>query len=160
MKTTLTKYVTPTLTFMGGALIAGAMSVSAQNVNAITNTNTQATLPCKGGMHHNLTDAEKQAHRTEMNTAVAKILGISVADLQAKQAAGTSMKDIIAGRGMTEAAFQEKMQAIHLAEMKTKLQADVAAGKITQTQADQMIANMQSHQGKGFGGKGMMGGMR
>ena len=158
MKLTKT-LTTPAMAFIAGAMIAGAASTfAASSTTDTTNTaskTSQVAQPCKGGMHdENLTDAEKAARKTAMDTQTATILGISVSDLQAKLTAGTSMKDIVAASGISEADFHTKMEVVHLTEMKAKLAADVTSGKLTQAQADQMITNMQNHTGKGFGHRG------
>lgn len=160
MKLTKTKYTAPAVALLAGAMIAGATSAFAASSTPDITMHTagasrMAMSPHIGGMHHEkLTEAEKTARKTAMDTQVASILGIPLSDLQAKLVAGTSMKDIIVASGISEADFRTKMEAAHLTEMKAKFAADVTSGKLTQAQADQMITNVQNHTGKGFGHRG------
>ena len=152
----LNNYSKTALTFLSGAILAGAISASAAG-STTSSTETQAIQPCGrgNGIHKNLTDAERAAHRDQMDTQAASLLGISKTDLQAKLTAGIKMSDIVKASGISETDFRTKMDAVRQADMKTRLAADVASGKITQAQADQMITNMKNHTGMGMGhGKG------
>lgn len=86
---------------------------------------------------------------------LATALGLNTTDLKARLDKGETPDAIIATSGKTKAAVMASMQAAHLAEMKTKLQAEVASGTITQAQADAQLANMQNHTGgmRGHGKK-------
>jgi hypothetical protein len=68
------------------------------------------------------------------------------------------MKDIITASGISDSDFKTKMEALRLAELKTKLAAEVTSGKLTQAQADQKLTDMQNHKGS-EGKKGHHGGM-
>jgi hypothetical protein len=74
-----------------------------------------------------------------MDDAVTELLGITQEALQAERAAGKSLAQIAAARGVSEAAL---IQAI-LDEHKADLAGLVADGKLTQAQADAMLARMQ-----------------
>jgi predicted transcriptional regulator len=98
------------------------------------------------------------------NEVIAKILGITADDLKARLEAGKKISDILKELGMSETDFQAKMQTAHIAEMKAHLAEQVAAGKLTQAEANARIAAMADvvENGgfrKGAGpGMGMMGG--
>jgi uncharacterized protein (DUF433 family) len=74
----------------------------------------------------------------------ADALGITVTDLQSRMATGKTFKQIGADLGITHEQLKAKMDA----EFKTDVQARVTSGKLTQAQADGILAR----QGKGFGG--------
>jgi hypothetical protein len=71
----------------------------------------------------------------------ATILGMTETDLTAQLANGKTLDALITEKGLTKESFQEKMRALHDTEMKAKLSADVASGKITQAKADQLIVD-------------------
>lgn len=83
----------------------------------------------------------------QMLVDVATTLGTTKDALQAQLTAGKTMKDIIAASGVSESDFKTKMEALRLTELKTKLATDVSSGKLTQTQADQKLTDMQNHKG-------------
>lgn len=95
---------------------------------------------------------------TKMLETHASMLGITVDDLKARMESGKSLEDIAADLGISGETLQAKMeearathQAERKAEMTTKLQQDVTDGKITQAQADQMLANLENPKEHGFG---------
>lgn len=75
------------------------------------------------------------------------ILGTTKEAIKAQITAGKSMKDIILAAGMSEADFHTKMEALRQTEMKAKLAVEVSSGKLTQAQADKMLATMVHHKG-------------
>jgi hypothetical protein len=75
------------------------------------------------------------------NDAVAAILGISVADLQAQRLAGSSLVTIAAKQGIDEQTLITRL----LDARKATVSELLAAGKITQAQADYMLNNMAEH---------------
>lgn len=88
----------------------------------------------------------------------ASVLGITVDDLKARLESGKLIKDIATDLGISDEALQAKMaevraahQAERKAEMTTKLQQEVAEGKLTQAQADEMLANLENPKEHGFG---------
>jgi hypothetical protein len=100
-------------------------------------------------------------------SAAAAYLGLSESDLQTQLASGKSLADIAKAQGKSVDGLVTAL----LADEKKELDAAVAAGRITQAQADQMLANakqrltdmvngtMTGHWGMGPGG-GMGPGMR
>ncbi|MFN8440354.1 MAG: hypothetical protein U0175_06290 [Caldilineaceae bacterium] len=94
----------------------------------------------------------------EMLTTVAKALNMSEADLRAALVDGKSIADLAAEKKVD---LQTIINAI-MAEAKTRLDAAVSSGQITQERADQMLANMAQmlpeHLNQPFApGNGMMG---
>lgn len=81
----------------------------------------------------------------------AEAFGMTEAELQAQLDAGETPWSIAADKGLTLAEFSELQTAAH----KAGLDAAVAAGTITQTQADLMLERMSQNP---MGGKGMFGG--
>jgi hypothetical protein len=91
---------------------------------------------------------------TQFAADLAQVLGLNAADVKAKLDAGTKPKDIITQAGKTEADVQAQMKTLHENEMKARLAAQVTSGKITQAQADAILANMANKTSgpmKGFG---------
>ena len=72
--------------------------------------------------------------------AVATKLGMSQAQIQAERLAGKSLAQIAAAKGVNE----ETLKATILAAKKADLDAAVAAGTLTQTQAGAIYAHMQT----------------
>jgi hypothetical protein len=91
-----------------------------------------------------------------MIEALAAKLNLTTSDLQAKINAGERPYDIAKAQGLTVAQFQELMEQAH----DEALKAAVAAGALTQEQAEAMDKRMeQMRQNGGIGGGfGMMGG--
>lgn len=94
----------------------------------------------------------------EMLTVVAKALNMSEADLRAALVDGKSVADLATEKKVD---LQTVINAI-MADAKTRLDAAVSSGKITQARADQMLVNMAQmvpeHLKQPFApGKGMMG---
>ncbi len=99
------------------------------------------------------TAEQKSEREQKMANDLASVLGTTQADILAKLAAGSSPKDIIAASGKDAATIEAKLDAIRQANMKARLAADVASGKITQADADQMATDMANHKGgPGFAG--------
>ncbi len=91
---------------------------------------------------------------TQFATDLASILGLSATDIKAKLDAGETPDSIITASGKTKADVEAQMKTLREANMKTRLAADVASGKITQAQADQMITDMANGTFNHFGGPG------
>lgn len=131
-----------------------AATFAAPSVFAATTSTVQTVADHVAGFHRGPFD------ETKMLTDQSSILGITIDDLKARLASGKTFTQIIADLGLTQDQIKTKMDALratHLVDMKTKIQTEVTSGKITQAQADQMIANI----GKGPQGEkrgmGMMG---
>ncbi len=82
---------------------------------------------------------------TQFATDLATILGLPFTDVKAKLDAGTKPSEIITSTGKTEAEVKTELTALHQADMKAKLTAQVASGKITQAQADQRMTAFTNH---------------
>ncbi len=91
---------------------------------------------------------------TQMLTEKARILKTSVADLTAKLASGKSFYQIATEKGISTDSMHEQMEAFQ----KTRLQAEVKAGTITQAQMNERLEWMESRQ-KNCGNNTPRGGM-
>ena len=78
----------------------------------------------------------------------AALLGVSIDEVKAAWASGKSPLDVATAHGITKEQLAQKMKDQRAAEMKTKLQALVTQGVITQAQADQRLAFMQAQAAK------------
>ena len=79
-------------------------------------------------------------HGAGLKTA-ATYLGLTEAQLRAELESGKSLADVAKAKGKTVAGLKETLKA----DLKTKLDAAVKAGRITQAQADEMLARMTEH---------------
>lgn len=121
---------------------------------SVQNTNHRAGM----GMHKGgKTDAEKAAMKDKMATDVASVLSMTKEEVVAALATGKSPLDLAKAKGLSETDFETKIHALRLADIKAKLQSEVASGTITQAQADTKLAQAAAHKG---GMKGMCGGHR
>lgn len=76
----------------------------------------------------------------ERGAVEVKLLGITVSEFNTRVKNGEHPRDMLAKAGITEDTFRAAMQQT----MKEKLAQEVAAGTITQAQADERIANMKA----------------
>lgn len=89
--------------------------------------------------------------RETMKEAMAEALGVTVEDLEAAKADRTSIRDLAEAQGVDFAEVQAAMEAAH----QEAVQEALAAGTITQEQADQMLERGFGKRGHGrHGGKG------
>lgn len=95
------------------------------------------------------TDAEKKVRQSHMAEALANALGTTQDVIIAQLNAGKTPMDIVKASGLDEATIKAQLEASREADMKTRLAADVTAGKITQAQADKMLTGMANHKGSG-----------
>lgn len=99
---------------------------------------------------HHGDSALKQDLRTAKINAMAKLFGLSPADLQAQLKAGKSIKDLQQAKSISDEALKT---ARHDA-VRPVLDKAVKDGKLTQTQADQMLQRIDSGSGgRHFGGR-------
>jgi hypothetical protein len=142
MKTTLKK---------AGAF--GALSVAALGILSAS------AMGFSGGS--TLTPDEIATRQTTMFTQRASLIGATVDEVKNAWAQGKSFTALATEKGVTQEQLQTKMKAEHLLQMKSQLATLVSKGVITQAQADQRIAFMQTQStNKKVGGKhGMRGGM-
>ena len=82
-----------------------------------------------------------------MEEALAKALGITQEDLEAKLAAGETMWTVAQAQGLTDAQISELMTNAHSEALKNAVQ----AGVITQAQADWMDEHMDQMFSNGVG---------
>lgn len=102
--------------------------------------------------------AEHEAKRAEMQALITKTLGISESDLETAREEGKSLADLAGDK-------RDELVSAMVAFQTAKLDKAVAAGKVTQEQADKIKANMQKRvedrvDGKDRGGKGQRPGGR
>jgi polyhydroxyalkanoate synthesis regulator phasin len=84
--------------------------------------------------------ALKQDLRTAKINAMAKLFGLTPADLQAQLKAGKSIKDLQQAKGVSD----EALKAARHQAVKPVLDQAVKDGKLTQAQADQMLQRIDS----------------
>jgi hypothetical protein len=89
-----------------------------------------------------------------MEQALAAKLGLTEEEIEDKLAAGETMWSIAQAQGLTDAEISDLM----LAARDEALKAAVAAGALTQDQADTMSQHMQQMRGFGMGAGGCGGG--
>lgn len=95
--------------------------------------------------------AERRAREAQMKSNLASALGMTTTELDQATASGKTIDQITTERGLTKEAVQTKLDALRAADMKARLAADVASGKITQAQADE-IATKKDERGTRGGG--------
>ena len=142
MKTTLQK---------AGAI--GALSIAALGVMSAS---------AMGFPHMNtMTPDEIATQQSAMFTSQASLIGATVDEVKNAWAQGKSFQTLATEKGVTKEQLQAKMLAKRTDEMKSRLATLVSKGVITQAQADQRIAYMQTKQtsGKMAGKHGMREGM-
>ena len=104
--------------------------------------------------------ATPQEMATNLSTrfqAEATLLGISVDEVKAAWALGKNVQQLAQEKGITKEQLQQKLKDQNTAQMTTQLKALVAAGVITQAQADQRLQFMNNQTAKvGKHGRGMM----
>jgi hypothetical protein len=89
-----------------------------------------------------------------MEQALAAKLGLTEQEIEDKLAAGETMWSMAQAQGMTD----EEISNLMLAARDEALKAAVAAGELTQEQADWMSQHMQQMRGNGMGAGGCGGG--
>jgi hypothetical protein len=99
------------------------------------------------GMLRGYTQGAYGPMHESMIAALAAKLNLSVEDLQAKIDAGQRPYDIAKAQGLTDVQIQALWQAAHAEALK----AAVAAGTLTQAQADAMGQRMEQMWQRGFG---------
>lgn len=79
-------------------------------------------------------------------TQQATLLGVSIDEVKNAWAGGKDFKTLAQEKGISEQVLRSKMDAARETEMKIRLAANVASGKITQAQADAIIAQKATHE--------------
>jgi hypothetical protein len=87
-----------------------------------------------GGGHH----GGPRGYRGPGLASAATYLGLTEAELRAQLESGKSLADVAKAEGKTVAGLKAKLKA----DIETKLDAAVKAGRITQAQADEMLTRM------------------
>lgn len=159
------------ITAVAAALVVGVVAGNVVSgwaaVLAATATGASASTSACAGLGLRLGTA-MQAGGARLSDVVAKLTGLTVADVTAKRTAGTSYEDIAASKGVSAAkVINESLKA-----RETILAEKVKAGTITAEQADAALAKMQTRLTErvtatdancngtgGGGGRGMGGGM-
>lgn len=121
---------------------------------------TFASLSVGGAMMASAHMNDMEMTSTNLNdrfTQEAAMLGLTVDDIKNAWAEGKDIKTLAKEKGISEAALKVKMEAARDAEMKTKMQALVTAGTITQAQADKRLVTMKTKFANHKGGKGERG---
>ena len=137
------------------ALLSATAAASVFAAGATGTTATTVAAKAFGPRtSHTETEAERKAHQTAMATSLASALGTTDDSITAQLTAGKSPTDIITASGLDEATVKAQLEASRDADMKARLLADVASGKRTQAQADEMIANKDTHKENGMHRKG------
>jgi hypothetical protein len=85
--------------------------------------------------------------REYMITAFANVVGLTVDEVNTRLANGETPREIALAQGKTEA----DLPALWTQVRQDALKAAVAAGVITQAQADVMLEHMNNYKGEGFG---------
>ena len=120
---------------------AGMTAVFAQGPNqpAVPAPGAANQGQIRGGMGY------MAVEESEMHSAIAVALGITVTELESEIAQGKTLYELAAEMGVDFAAVQTAMQAAHAAA----LQQALAGGAITQAQANWLQSRGGGRQGKG-----------
>jgi len=120
-----------------------------------------SSVETKVKAQHAERDANQQAKRQEFLTTAAKAIGVSTTDLEAQLKSGKTLADVAKANNVDP----NSVVAALVAELNTKIDADVASGKLTAEQgtarkatATQRVTDMVNN-GPRHGGKGGPGGM-
>jgi hypothetical protein len=88
-------------------------------------------------------------HRGLVNdTGLQTVLGMSADQIKSELQSGKTINDLITSKGLDFKSTIKQLQSDYEAEMKAKIAADVASGKITQAQADAMKAKKSEYEAK------------
>jgi polyhydroxyalkanoate synthesis regulator phasin len=110
--------------------------LSKEQGEAMKQRSAEGGLPLFGGGHRG-----GFGHRGPGGLdAAATYLGLTGAELHARLESGKSLAEIAKAEGKSVAGLEQALTA----ELKTKLDAAVKAGKLTQAQADEMLKQMTS----------------
>lgn len=129
---------------LGAAAFAG----SAFAADGSSASSTGTTSSWKGKIMSNF-HRNKNRDNTQFANDLASVLGLSATDVKAKLDAGQTPQSIITGSGKNVTDVQAALKAIRLNNLKTKLAAEVSAGKLTQAQADAIIARESNETNNG-----------
>ncbi len=131
------------------ARVASGEITQAQADEILARAETGGKRGGERGGHPSFADATPDAQ-----AALAGVLNLSVADLQTAIDAGQTIDQIADAQGVDMADVKAVMDEVRLAELTSNLAEKVAAGEITQEQADAILAQAQSGDLSGHGGRG------
>jgi hypothetical protein len=120
---------------LDAAVAAGR--ITKEQADAMKQRSAQGDLPLFGGGHH----GGFGHHGPRSLAAAATYLGLSEAELRTELQSGKTLAQIAAAEKKSVDGLEKALAA----EAKTKLDAAVAAGKLTQAQADELQARMTEH---------------
>jgi hypothetical protein len=83
--------------------------------------------------------------------AAAKLLGITVDELQTQLRAGANLADLADDSGVDLQTLRDAVESAQKAELKNELQQSVSDGDLTQAEADWMIKGIDAGYSQGFG---------
>jgi len=137
------------------ALLADALGITVEELQAAREKADQAALEqaiAKGYITEEQAGLMKAQNAlrqyVDKDKLTAKVLGISVEELQAAREEGKTMETLISELGFDAAAVRENMQAAY----QEAIQQAVSDGVITQEQADQILSGGFGMRGFDFGG--------
>lgn len=136
------------IALISATALASAFAASATGTE--NNTSTTGNTKRGGFQRKELTETEKTEMQARMATDLAGVLGGDQTTILTSMQSGKSVRDIVEASGKDENTVMTALKEKRDAEMKTRLAADVASGKITQTQADEMLAH-KGKRGEGHG---------
>jgi len=125
-------------------LISSAALADDAEEDTTTTTATATVTPPQGGDILEMGRGEGRQGEGRLNAginndAVLDLLGMTQAEIREARQAGQSLVEIAAEQGVTE----DQLVATILAEKKAVLDEKVAAGNMTQNEADQMLIRME-----------------
>lgn len=127
-------------TTLDSKVAAGTMT-PVQETAMLTNFNSHATQMVESTRRfHSQGGRGPFEHRKAGLRTVAKVLGVSRATLQSDLQSGQSIVDVATSKGISE----DSLVATLKANLKSKLDARVSAGKMTSQEEQQMLTNFES----------------
>ncbi len=151
-------------------IVAAVAAVSVMSFAAVSyaQTETPGDAPSlverfRDGVRGSMQDGMRGHRGGEVDgvktAALADALGMTVEELQAAQESGQTLEEIAAAQGLDLDTVKESLAAERLATLETTLAEKVAAGEITQEQADEFLSRAQEGDFLGRDGlDGMRGG--
>jgi hypothetical protein len=127
------------LALLGGGVAIGTHlpqgGVQTSNPSSSVVVGTPAPVPSPSAAARN---AAAQAARRAALNAEAKVLGITLKQLNADFRTGQTVQQLATARGLSQAQFQAQFQPA----LKAQLDQDVAAGTVTQAEEQQAITRL------------------
>ncbi len=121
---------------LGATALFGSTLATSMAAEDTTNYNTE----CDGSMLHR--GGQKYGPKFEQRLEVqSEILGLSVDEIKALHEEGKRMPEILEDQGIDFEVFHEAMKTKHI----EFINAEVAAGNMTQKKADGILERMENH---------------